>query len=174
MFYRFTDRARSAMMLANQAAQAEHATHISARHVLIGILDEGTGVGFHAMLYLGVEPILLRAKLVRAVQPSTPTVGKLPVAPESKALIERSIAISQELGTNYVGTEHLTLALFRDADVGPILASVGVSEARAMDVIRAMLVKAGVFDNHPTRDSRPPSALNRLRLWMRSMFGGQR
>ena len=56
MYERFTDRARKVMQLANQEAQRFNHEYIGTEHVLLGLVQEGSGVAAQVLRNLNVDP----------------------------------------------------------------------------------------------------------------------
>lgn len=157
MFERFTDRSRKMMVLANQEAQRLNNEYIGSEHMLLGLLKEGTGVGFHVLVHLGVDPIALRRKVESLLKCGDEVVsmGKLPQTPRAKKVIELAIKESRTLGDNYVGTEHILLGLILEHDsiAAMTLTQFGVQIDAARDAIRQV------------RDPRGPESESNSRLY---------
>ena len=118
MFDRFTDRARKVMALARKEAQRFNHDFIGTEHILLGLIQEGSGVAANVLKNLGVEINRIRAEIEKNVQsgPSMVTMGQLPFTPRAKKVLELSMEEANELGHNYIGTEHLLLGLLREND----------------------------------------------------------
>jgi hypothetical protein len=116
MYEQFTDRARKVLQLANQEAQHLNHESIAPEHILLGLVKEGTGVA--AKLFMNLRVSLQKIRLeVEKIAPAGPQVmspGKLPYAPETMQVIENAIEEANKLQHNFVGTEHLLLALLRE------------------------------------------------------------
>ena len=56
MFDRFTDRARKVMGLARQEAQRFNHDYIGTEHILLGLIQEGSGVAADVLKNLDVDP----------------------------------------------------------------------------------------------------------------------
>lgn len=112
------------MALANQEAQRFNHEYIGTGHVLLGLAKEGSGVGANVLKRLDIDLRKLRMTVEKemAVGPDIVTMGKLPQTPQVKKVIDFAIEESQQLGHNYVGTEHLLLALLRDQGGGDTIA----------------------------------------------------
>ena len=115
-FDRFTDRARKVMSLARREAQRFNHDFIGTEHILLGLIQEGTGVAYEVLKNLGVDTDKIRREIEKNVQsgPSMVTMGQLPLTPRAKKVIELSMEEAQELGHNFIGTEHLLLGLIRE------------------------------------------------------------
>ncbi len=118
MFDRFTDRARKVMALARKEAQRFNHDFIGTEHILLGLIQEGSGVAANVLKNLGVEINRIRSEIEKNVQsgPSMVTMGQLPFTPRAKKVLELSMEEANELGHNYIGTEHLLLGLLREND----------------------------------------------------------
>lgn len=118
MFDRFTDRARKVMALARKEAQRFNHDFIGTEHILLGLVQEGSGVAANVLKNLGVDGTKIRAEIEKHVQsgPSMVTMGQLPFTPRAKKVLELSQEEANELGHNYIGTEHLLLGLIREND----------------------------------------------------------
>src|SRR5271163_3413285 len=67
VFERFTDRAKSVLMLAQEESLLLNHSVIGTEHLLLGMLREGEGVAANALTTLGVsiEPVREKVKMVR-------------------------------------------------------------------------------------------------------------
>ena len=69
MFERFTDRARSVIVLAQQEAHAVYRDLIDTEHLLLGLLREDGNVASRVLQSMGIDPGAVRAQLAaRAAQ----------------------------------------------------------------------------------------------------------
>lgn len=131
MFERFTDRARKTMALANQEAWRLGHEQLGTEHILLGLVKEGGGVGANVLKNLDVDLRKVRQEVEKLVTPGleTVTMGRLPQTPGAKKIIEYAIEEARQLNHNYVGTEHLLLALLREQDgvAGLVLMNLGIT-----------------------------------------------
>jgi len=121
MFERFTDRARRAVVLAQEEARLLGTPWIGAEHLVLGLVIEGEAVAAKAFANLGVniEATRERAREVIGERADAPS-GHIPFTPHVKKCLERALREALELGHNYIGTEHVLLGLTREAP-GPFL-----------------------------------------------------
>ena len=116
-FTRFTPRARTAIDLAQRAAQAHGHNHVGTEHVLLGMIEEGGNLGLKVLNDLDVDPDDLRAELVASLGPSTKGAGAPPpFLPVTKKALELTANEARALGHNYVGCEHLLLGVLAAED----------------------------------------------------------
>jgi ATP-dependent Clp protease ATP-binding subunit ClpC len=118
MYERFTDRARKVMQMANQEAQRFNHQYIGTEHVLLALINEGSGVAARVLQDLCVDESTVRHEVEKLVErgSSPVTKGKLPQTPRAKRIIEYSMEAARSLNHHYVGTEHLLLGMLREKD----------------------------------------------------------
>jgi ATP-dependent Clp protease ATP-binding subunit ClpA len=143
MYERFTDRARKVMQLANQEARRHNHEYIGTEHILLGLVQEGSGVAANVLKNLDIDLHKIRPEVEKIIPPGFPVgaTGKLPQTPRAKKVIEYSIEEARNLNHNYVGTEHLLLGLLREQEgVGAqVLMNLGVSlEATRREVLNLL------------------------------------
>ena len=116
MFDRFTERARKVMSLARQEAQRFNHDYIGTEHILLGLVQEGSGVAAQVLNSLKIELRKIRIEVEKIVKNGTNmvTMGQLPFTPRAKKVLELALEEAQNLGHNYIGTEHLLLGLIRE------------------------------------------------------------
>ena len=116
MFDRFTDRARKVMGLARQEAQRFNHQYIGTEHILLGLIQEGSGVAANVLRNLDVDPDKIRQEVEKIVQdgPTMVSMGQLPFTPRAKKVLELASEEATNLRHNYIGTEHLLLGLIRE------------------------------------------------------------
>ncbi len=115
MFDRFTDRARRVMGIARQEATRFGHDYIGTEHILLGLLEEGSGVAASVLKNLCSRDNIRIAvtKLVTRGVGHT-AMGQLPFTPRAKKVLELSLLEASDLGHTYIGTEHLLLGLIRE------------------------------------------------------------
>jgi ATP-dependent Clp protease ATP-binding subunit ClpC len=118
MFDRFTDRAKKVMALARQEAQRFNHEYIGTEHMLLGLIQEGSGVAANVLKAMNVDLERIRQEIEKIVKTGPPTVtsGQLPFTPRAKKVLELSMEEASQLGHNYIGTEHLLLGLIREQE----------------------------------------------------------
>jgi ATP-dependent Clp protease ATP-binding subunit ClpC len=130
MFDRFTDRAKKVMNLARQEAQRFNHEYLGTEHVLLGLVQEGSGVAANVLKQMGVDLTKIRTEVENIVKtgPSMVTMGQLPFTPRAKKVLELSLEEASNLGHNYIGTEHLLLGLIKENEgiAAQVLMNLGV------------------------------------------------
>jgi hypothetical protein len=146
-FSRFTQRARNVVMAAQNEARAAGNDTIQAEHLILGLLGEPNAVAATVLRAQGIAPEAVRAATAGALPPPAATVPDLiPYATDARKALELTFREALRLGHNYIGTEHILLALLEhEAGSGP-LAELGLEKAR---VEAAVLATIGVFHIAP-------------------------
>ena len=130
MFDRFTDRAKKVMNLARQEAQRFNHEYLGTEHILLGLVQEGSGVAANVLKNMGIDLNKIRMEVEKIVKtgPSMVTMGQLPFTPRAKKVLELSMEEAGNLGHNYIGTEHLLLGLIKENEgiAAQVLLNLGV------------------------------------------------
>jgi ATP-dependent Clp protease ATP-binding subunit ClpC len=141
MFERFTDRARKAVVRAQEEATTLDHNYIGSEHLLLSLTHESIG-GVAAKtlesLGIGLDTVRQRVEAVIERGSQSPS-GHIPFTPEAKKALEGSLREAVHLGHQYIGTEHLLLGLIRNGDsvAGRVLAELGAD----LDGARAQVVR---------------------------------
>ncbi|MEZ5247947.1 MAG: Clp protease N-terminal domain-containing protein [Ilumatobacteraceae bacterium] len=120
-FSRFTPRAKNCLVAAhNTAVEAGHPT-VQPGHLVLGLLAEPTALAAKAMKQT-VPPTKIRTTVKSTLPPDGPaTEGLVPYDDAAKKILELTFREALRLGHNYIGTEHLLLALLEaEAGSGPL------------------------------------------------------
>jgi ATP-dependent Clp protease ATP-binding subunit ClpC len=142
MFERFTDRARRVVVLAQDEARTLKHNYIGTEHILLGLVQEGQGVGARTLESLGISLETVRQQVEAVVAPGkrAPS-GHIPFTPRAKKVLELSLKESLHLGHDYIGTEHILLGLIRQGDgvAAHVLAGLGAGLDRTRDEAARLL-----------------------------------
>jgi ATP-dependent Clp protease ATP-binding subunit ClpA len=159
-FERFTQRARSVLHAAAAAAQASGHREVGSGHLLLGLYGEPDGVAGKALLDMQVSREQVGATLTQAwaqqakdepdrqsdtADGASPeeadATGRPPYAPDAREALLNAVAIALEFGHNYIGTEHILLALYRDPDslAARVLAALGADRSEAQVRVTELL-----------------------------------
>lgn len=142
MFERFTDRARRAILLAQEDARALGHTCIGTEHLLLGLLHEGEGVAVQVLRSSGIEYERVQG-LVREIlgEGEEAPGGHLPFADRAKRVMEMSLREAVRLRNNYIGTKHLLLGLLREGEgfAAQLLVRLGFDRQQALQRIAEAL-----------------------------------
>ncbi len=141
-FNGFTERANTALNLALETAEQLGHTYIGSEHLLIGLLEEGTGVAATVLTERGIQAQQIADLLKKTVGYGTITsLTPNDFTPRSKRIIELAMGEARRLGHNYVGTEHILLAIISDPESYAVrfLSQLGAKPADILaDISRAL------------------------------------
>ena len=135
---RFTQRARHVLALAH--AEAERLRHITinTEHLLVGLIEEEGGTASTALRDLGLEVERVREMVERLSPMGLTETTTIELSKGAQQVLEFAIEEARLLGHQFIGTEHLLLALTRS------------SEGQAVDVLK----KLGVTPEQVRRQTR--------------------
>jgi ATP-dependent Clp protease ATP-binding subunit ClpC len=115
MFERFTERARYAIVLAQDEARTLKHNYIGTEHILLGLLREEEGLAARVLDSLDITIEEMRMQVARIVgQGDEVTTGQIPFTPRAKKVLELALREALSLGDNFIGTEHILLGLVRE------------------------------------------------------------
>jgi ATP-dependent Clp protease ATP-binding subunit ClpA len=142
MFERFTERARRAVVLAQEEArQLDHGS-IGTEHLLLGLIREGEGVAAKALESLGISLTAVRERVVVSVgRRERPPSGHIPFTERATRVLELSLRESGQLGHRYIGTEHILLGLVREGEgvAAQVLTGLGADLGRVRQQVIELL-----------------------------------
>jgi ATP-dependent Clp protease ATP-binding subunit ClpC len=117
MFDRFAERARLAMVLAQEEARELKHNYVGTEHLLLGLLRQDDGLAARLLASLDVTLEKVRAEVDRIVGPGDEvTRGQIPFTPRAKRALELALKEARSLGHDHIGTEHLLLGLLRKSE----------------------------------------------------------
>lgn len=129
-FARFTERARNVVVAAQNEARAAGNAEIGPAHLVLGLLSEPDAVAARAMLTRGLALEAVRQAVTTTLPPASERVPELiPFDPAARKALGLTFREALRMGHDYVGTEHILLALLElEAGTG-VLAGVGLDKA---------------------------------------------
>ncbi|MFC1415774.1 Clp protease N-terminal domain-containing protein [Streptacidiphilus cavernicola] len=128
-FSRFTSRARNVVMAAQNEARAVGNDEIAPVHLVLGLFAEPEGLGAQAVTAQGVSEEDVRRAAVAALPGRAAELPALiPYDAASQRVLKLTFREALRLGHNYIGTEHLLLALLELEDGSGVLADLGIDK----------------------------------------------
>ncbi len=137
-FERFTPRARNAVVAAQNAAHQARNGEITPDHLVLGVLADSEALATKLLAAQQVDAAAVRAAIALppAVEQPPPLI---PFSGPARKALELTFREALRLGHNYIGTEHLLLALLELDDGAGSLHRAGVDKDRAeTDLIAAL------------------------------------
>lgn len=118
MFDKFTNRAKQVIKLAKKEAQRLNHNYLGTEHVLLGLLKLGQGIAVNVLRNMNLDYDAIRTEVERIVGfgPEIQVYGDPALTGKVKKVFEFANEEAANLNHNYVGTEHLLLALLRQSD----------------------------------------------------------
>ncbi|MGC4792311.1 Clp protease N-terminal domain-containing protein [Micromonospora sp. DT178] len=139
-FSRFTPRARNVVMASQNEARATGHAEIRPEHLVLGLLNEPEALAAKAIVAQGVPLERVREAATAALPPSTAEVPDLiPYDAQGKKALELTFREALRLGHNYIGTEHILLALLEHENGAGVLSGLGVGKTATEEWVAAAL-----------------------------------
>ncbi|MET9493030.1 Clp protease N-terminal domain-containing protein [Nocardia sp. NPDC006630] len=128
-FARFTHRARSVVIAAQEEARNGSNAEIVPEHLVLGLLREPDSLAVQVVKAKGVSVDAVRRVATAALPAAAEKIPALiPFDSQSKKVLELTFREALRLGHNYIGTEHLLLALLEvEAGTG-VLSGLGLEK----------------------------------------------
>jgi len=141
-FSRYTPRARNAVMVAHSESKAAGNTEGLPAHLVLGLLAEPEGLAAKAFVEQGVTLDAVRAAATAALPPASDEVPELvPYGSDAKKVLELTFREALRLGHNYVGTEHILLALLEFENGEGVLSGLGIDKTGTERYVAHTLAK---------------------------------
>lgn len=147
-FSRFTQRAKNVVVAAHNEAHAARHDQIRPAHLILGLLSEPDALAGKAIVARGASLEAVRQAVTATLPPANDQVPDLiPYSPDSRKALELTFREALRLGHNYVGTEHILLALLElqdgDSDGAGVFTDLGIEKQSLEAHITAALDELG-------------------------------
>ena len=114
--YEFTGRANRVLEIAKEFSITHNYSFVGTEHILYGLVKEGEGLASKILSSQGLKPEYVEDKILRIDGVMNTLESDPEFTPRAKRIIENSAKEAMRMGQNYVGTEHILLALMREID----------------------------------------------------------
>ncbi len=155
---RFTESAQKAINLAAESAMELGHNYVGTEHMLLGLIKEGEGVAAKILESNDITEEGVDGVIHEILNIGHP-LSELPSSftPRTKYVIERSAAEAARLGHNYVGTEHLLIALLRESSsiAAKILITLNANPQKLYNDILSMLSDSDEAEPSPSYGGYP-------------------
>lgn len=146
---RFSPHFQKIFMIAQEHAKRLNHDYLGSEHILLAITDVEESVAARALKNLNVDLKKLRVTIEDAigVGQSMMLLGEIPLSSQAKKIIEYAVDEAQRLGHNYIGSEHIVLALVKDEQgiAARILSHMGVRFLNLKQEIIKILSGMGIM-----------------------------
>jgi ClpA/ClpB-like protein len=139
-FARFTLRAKNSVVAAQNEARAAGHGQIEPAHLVLGLLIDPDALAAKAIAAQGVTLEAVRQRVTAGLPPPAAEVPALiPFSPQARKALELTSREALRMGHNYIGTEHILLALLEQEDGEGVLTGLGIGkQATAAQVTAAL------------------------------------
>jgi ATP-dependent Clp protease ATP-binding subunit ClpA len=142
VFERFTERARQVIVCAQESAREQGSDVIDRGHILAGLTREEEGLAARVLASFDVTPDVVQKALVESHGQNEPKgSGQIPFTDQAKKSLELALREALSLGHNYIGTEHILLALTRVTDDDDVALKVLVDHAEKPGKVRDEVIR---------------------------------
>ncbi len=136
-FSGFTQKANNAINTAIAQAGSLGHTYVGSEHLILGMLDEGSGVAYTVLTQKNITFEGYRGQIVQSVGRGAKTnLTPEDFTPRCKKVLEMSIIKARMMGQSYVGTEHILMVIAKEPD------SYGVKLLRELGAVPDVLVNS--------------------------------
>ncbi|MEU1944468.1 MULTISPECIES: Clp protease N-terminal domain-containing protein [unclassified Streptomyces] len=141
-FERYTPRARSVVVASQNEARAASNAEIRPEHLVLGLLADPEGLAAKAIVAQDVLLDTVRQAATAALPPAADSMPALvPFDADARKVLELTFREALRLGHNYIGTEHILLALLEHEDGAGLLTGLGIDKATAVDTLTKALTR---------------------------------
>lgn len=144
-FERFTDRARMVTMAAKEMARKLGHPAVEPEHVLLALFAPEKSIAALALARLKVNRKEVVLKVTQQMPPveNASNLNDVQYSTRSRNLLQGTLAEALGFGHNYIGTEHLLLALHRDeaSPAAQILTSLGADAETLRSTVTGLLAE---------------------------------
>ncbi len=152
-FDRFSRGARQSLSLAQEEARRLNHRYIGTEHLLLGLMREEKSEAARVLSELGLSIGQLRDAVERMVGTGDRAPTSLQLGDQTKRVIQLAIDESKKRGHDYIGTEHLLMALVRlpDSMAAAVLEGLNVN----LEIVHRRL--RYLMNERPTSSSTTPA-----------------
>ena len=139
-FSRFTERAQRALVASQQEAAGLGRNYVGTEHLLLGVLSD-PGSASAVLSGLTIDAVRTEVLELLGRGDSTQPIKAMSYTPRTKKVLEQSGREARDLKQNYVGTEHLLLALMREREgvAAHILVKMGIDLDKAREELLKLI-----------------------------------
>ncbi len=160
---RFTEKAQNAFHIAQEIMQEHQHSQLDVEHLFLAMLRQRDGLAVRALTRLNVDPQEVARRVERELEKLPKILSpygtgtQVYITPRTQRLVKRAEEEANRLGDQYVGLDHLLIALTNERD-GP---SARILQSYQIDQERIYQVLMDIRGNQRSDD---PSAENRYEI----------
>ena len=138
-FNRFTPRARNLLAAAHNVAKSAGNPEVTPAHLGLGLLDDRESLAITVLNQLGLDADGLGRSLRTSLPAPVDVPELIPYDAAARKVLELTFRHALRLGHNYVGTEHVVLAMYEVEDGSGAMTSTGITaeqfDARLVEIL---------------------------------------
>ena len=117
MTYKFTNRAREVIEIANDLAITLGHNYVGTEHLLYGLAKEEGGLANKALEKQGVSSKKVLDKIIELIgEGDRNIISVIGLTPRTKRIIENAFKEAKSQNSEYIGTEHLLVGIIKEPD----------------------------------------------------------
>ena len=173
MFERFTDEARSVIVLAQEAARGLGHNAIDPAHLLLGVLGSPGSLATDLLIERGITPHAVTTELEKLLPRTNESyLGHMPFTPCSKKILELGLRESLLMGVPSIEGFHLLQAICRESENHAVAILKALGFDADVSAVRQVVVSIYSNYDHPKPPEpparKPPSPDTTMRLALAS------
>ncbi len=164
----FTDKAKTALRLAEKTAARMQTGYVGTEHILVGLLKENTGVAAKVLMENGADEDKILEMIKELIVPESSVMLKEQegYSPRAQSILEEAHRQADRFGAEETGTEHIMLALLKEGEnvAVRLLNTLGISIQKLyVDTLLSMGQDGNLYkedlSRKPAKKSRQTSTL---------------
>ena len=118
MQQQFTNKAKAALLLAEKVAKKLHQGYVGTEHILVGLMQEKTGVAAKVLFDNGVDEMQVMDMIrdLLALDNAIALKDKETYSPRAMKVLEDAHKLAERFKEKATGTEHILMALIREGE----------------------------------------------------------
>lgn len=143
--YKFTEKAEKVIKLSKNVAKNLGYNYVGTEHFLAGLTEEDSGVAYKILSLYGITSNAVVSKIEELIGRGEEDNKMLGFTPRAKKVLELAFYESRGHNQEYIGTEHILLAIMREPDcIGVrVLVELGVDMQRMYNEISKRVLDTG-------------------------------
>ena len=161
---RYTQKAQKAISLSQQCAKDTNCNYIGTEHLLWGLLSEGSGFAAKYLSALNITTEALREKISKYNANANSAGAFAGFTPRTNRCLQQSVSEAHKFQSEYIGTEHILLALARERDsvAFRILMSFGAPNNLYEDILSQLTGNASEGEKKSAKTGADTPTLNQF------------
>ncbi len=147
---RWTVKTQEAINAAIERAKTDSNPEVTPDHILVALLGQAEGVVLPILNKLGKQPAAMRAESETALAALPKAYGsETRFAKTTTRVMADADSVRDDLGDDYLSTEHLLLALANPDPAGPTAKRIGLSRDELLGALQTVRGSHRVTDQNP-------------------------